>query len=317
MRCNEFDTLIDEMLSGILHPEANQHLRECERCNSHLRARTQVQQGLRKLAVAAAEGPSRATDRAVMEAYRRLQAGRGEGQSQKPALEPASRVLSFPARAQSAWNSRALWSSAAAAAVVFAVLGTSARLWHNTPVAAPIHSSAQAGLSGAAPKVNSASVASLPSSNAVRQLANRALRAAGNNVVQPRVQSAPASTELASAQPGTSGTSMPRNPVILGAGQSYDSVPVTEGARGSSVLHLASAGEGGNVAQSASSTWPGYSNLMYCDPVACSGPMQVVHIKVPVEQVKPNLGQSSGNGFVNADVLVGPDGVARAIRVAN
>jgi hypothetical protein len=56
---------------------------------------------------------------------------------------------------------------------------------------------------------------------------------------------------------------------------------------------------------------------MYCDPVVCSGPMQVVHIKVPVDQVKPNVGQSDGKSFVNADVVVGPDGVARAIRVAN
>jgi hypothetical protein len=97
----------------------------------------------------------------------------------------------------------------------------------------------------------------------------------------------------------------------------------------SPLIHLASAGETANVgqsvaqraaqnvAQSASSTWPGYSNLMYCDPVVCSGPMQVVHIKVPVDQVKPNVGQSVGNSFVNADVVVGPDGVARAIRVAN
>jgi len=45
--------------------------------------------------------------------------------------------------------------------------------------------------------------------------------------------------------------------------------------------------------------------------------MQVVHIKVPVGQVKPNLGQTERNSFVNAEVVVGPDGVARAIRVAN
>jgi hypothetical protein len=45
--------------------------------------------------------------------------------------------------------------------------------------------------------------------------------------------------------------------------------------------------------------------------------MQVVHIKVPVGQVKPNLGQTERNTFVNAEVVVGPDGVARAIRVAN
>ncbi len=83
------------------------------------------------------------------------------------------------------------------------------------------------------------------------------------------------------------------------------------------VLRLASTGVASNVAESASSTWPGYSNLMYCDPVVCSGPMQVVHIKVPVGQVRPNLGQTVGNSFVNAEVVIGPDGVARAIRVAN
>ena len=56
---------------------------------------------------------------------------------------------------------------------------------------------------------------------------------------------------------------------------------------------------------------------MYCDPVGCSGPMEVVHIKVPVGQVRPNLGQTEANAFVNAEIVVGPDGVARAIRVAN
>ena len=73
MRCNDFDAHIDEMLSGILHPDANQHMRQCERCASHLRARATVQNSLRKLASASANGPSRATDRAVMDSYRRLQ----------------------------------------------------------------------------------------------------------------------------------------------------------------------------------------------------------------------------------------------------
>jgi hypothetical protein len=98
----------------------------------------------------------------------------------------------------------------------------------------------------------------------------------------------------------------------------YDSVAVTQQpGNAASVLRLASTGAASNVAESASSTWPGYSNLMYCDPVVCSGPMQVVHIKVPVGQVKPNLGQTVGNAFVNAEIVIGPDGVARAIRVAN
>jgi len=83
-------------------------------------------------------------------------------------------------------------------------------------------------------------------------------------------------------------------------------------------MHLAGAGAG-REAQEAASTWPGYSNLIACDPVVCSGPMQVVHIQVPAEQVQPGAAKSNGNAksYVNADVVVGPDGVARAIRVAN
>ncbi len=46
MRCNDFDTHIDEMLSGVLYPNANQHMRECERCTSHFHARAMVQNGL-------------------------------------------------------------------------------------------------------------------------------------------------------------------------------------------------------------------------------------------------------------------------------
>jgi hypothetical protein len=89
----------------------------------------------------------------------------------------------------------------------------------------------------------------------------------------------------------------------------------------SALMHLASSGAGGPAmvagAPPAGSTWPGYSNLMYCDPVVCSGPMPVVHIKVPVGQGAPNAQPGSSSGFVNADVVIGPDGVARAIRVAN
>jgi hypothetical protein len=139
------------------------------------------------------------------------------------------------------------------------------------------------------------------------------------NVSRPEVATAeqtPLKTpSAAEAQPVMTASTRAEQPSMAYAGgQSYDSAPVTElSNRAQKVIRLANA----NMAQSASSTWPGYSNLMYCDPVVCAGPMQVVHIKVPVGQVKPNLGQTMGNAFVNADVVVGPDGVARAIRVAH
>jgi hypothetical protein len=319
MRCNDFDAHIDEMLSGILHPESNQHMHQCERCTSHYRARAAVQNGLRALVAASANAPSHATDCAVMEGYRRLQqrraAARGSSAAAMSTADSAARVLSFPSRTQApVWASRTLWSGAAAAAVVFAVLGSAVHLWNGTPVVnAPIAVVAPAGQAPQQASVNAQSPAPMAVARAV---ASAALRHASPRSSRP----ASSQTEFASAsgQPMLSAKAPARTPVILGGGQSYESEPVTQVAPGASqVLRLASTGAVNSVAQSASSTWPGYSNLMYCDPVVCSGPMQVVHIKVPVGQVKPNVGQTVGNGFVNAEVVVGPDGVARAIRVAN
>lgn len=328
MRCNDFDAYIDEMLSGVLYPDASQHMQQCERCNSHYRARAAVQTGLRKLVMVSVAGPSLAADRAVMDAYRQLQQRRTA--AAQPA--PAAKVLTFPGshpapvRSSRGLNSgsRNWWSGASAAAVVLAVLGMGVHL-HNgvatvsapTVATAPAASAPPSGTT-ATPVERTVAVAKL----AARHLSLRPAQSASQSGVQAG-QGNEASAEVAS-------TILASRPVeVAKAGNS--ATPMTQlpaeqsPASASPLIHLASAGEAANaaqnvaqnVAQSASSTWPGYSNLMYCDPVVCSGPMQVVHIKVPVNQIKPNVGQSSGNGFVNADVVVGPDGVARAIRVAN
>jgi hypothetical protein len=149
--------------------------------------------------------------------------------------------------------------------------------------------------------------------------------AARHSMLRPAQSASPSGVQVGqgnAASAEVASASLASRPVeVAKAGNSSAPTVAQSPANVSPLIHLASAEEAANaaqnVAQSASSTWPGYSNLMYCDPVVCSGPMQVVHIKVPVDQVKPNVGQSSGNGFVNADVVVGPDGVARAIRVAN
>lgn len=303
MRCNEFDAHIDEMLSGVLHPDADQHMRLCERCTSHYRARTAVQNGLHKLALVSASSPSPATDRAVMDAYRQLQQGRTA--AAQP--QPVAKVLTFPSRGPVAVrNSRNWWSGASAAAVALAVLGMGLHL-HNgvstvsapTVATAPVASMLQSGVT-AVPAERTVATAKLASPR------HSLLRTLQGEVASASLKSRPA--ELAKAN--DSSTPLTQLPTVQAP------------ANASPIIHLASAGEAGNVsaqnaAQSANSTWPGYSNLVYCDPVVCSGPMQVVHIKVPVDQVKPNVGQSGGNSFVNADVVVGPDGVARAIRVAN
>ena len=59
---------------------------------------------------------------------------------------------------------------------------------------------------------------------------------------------------------------------------------------------------------------PGFRNLMYCDPISCSGAMQVIRIQVPVVAMEPFPTARPSRGLVQADVVVGADGVARAIR---
>jgi hypothetical protein len=345
MRCNDFDAHIDEMLSGILHPDANQHLRECERCTSHFRARTSVQHGLRTMASVSTAGPSRATDRAVMESYRRLQQRRAAAWNSTPAstsAAPTPRLLTFPIPGSTpAWSSRTWWTGAAAAAVVFAVMGSTVHLFTGVPtVSAPVVATAPATPTAQ----QNESVTTGKSLGASAALRRGLLRPAAptsqsgassnlssnlsSNVSQPNAsQSGFSLPEVATAgfRPAP-----PESPLVAakatsshlavayGEASNYDSGPVMQlPSNVAPVIRLASTGTASNVAQTASSTWPGYSNLMYCDPMVCSGPMQVVHIKVPVGQVKPNLGQTVGNAFVNAEVVIGPDGVARAIRVAN
>ncbi|MGC2208952.1 MAG: hypothetical protein WA532_02475 [Candidatus Korobacteraceae bacterium] len=312
MKCNEFGAHIDEMLSGVLHPDANQHMRQCERCTSHYRARAAVQNGLRKLALVSVPGPSPAVDRAVMDAYRQLQQRRTAVAQPQPVQQAAARVLTFPGtghppaevRNVRHWNSRNWWSGASAAAVALAVLGMGLLHLHNGVPAV------------SAPTVATAPAASAPQSAVTAVPVERTVATAK---LASRHSGSQSSAEVTSA-------SLKSRSVQVAKAAPMTQLPTVQApAEVSPLIHLASAGEAANVAQnvaqhvaqSASSTWPGYSNLMYCDPVVCSGPMQVVHIKVPVDQVKPNVGQSVGNSFVNADVVVGPDGVARAIRVAN
>lgn len=336
MRCNDCDAHMDEMLSGILHPDANQHMRQCERCTSHFRARATVQNGLRNLASAAASGPSADTDRAVMQSYRRLQQRRADAGNAQPAsasAAPTARLFTFPGRSVApVWGSRTWWTGAAAAAIVFAIFGSAVHLWNGVPsVNAPIVATAP-GASAPSPTASiDASQPSTVTANASRSSSQRlaqersAQLSSQSHVSRLPFKASPSdasrsntSSQVATAFYAPVVTAKSASVIPYGEGANYDSAPVTQLSTSvPPVIRLANSGTASNVAQSASSTWPGYSNLMYCDPVVCSGPMQVVQIKVPVRQVKPNLGQTVGNAFVNAEVVIGPDGVARAIRVAN
>lgn len=60
----------------------------------------------------------------------------------------------------------------------------------------------------------------------------------------------------------------------------------------------------------------GFRSLMYCDALSCPGDMEMIRVQLPASAMSrqvPGLIQTSGS--VTADVLVGPDGVARGIRL--
>lgn len=60
----------------------------------------------------------------------------------------------------------------------------------------------------------------------------------------------------------------------------------------------------------------GFRSLMYCDELSCTGDMDVIRVQLPSAVVaRPVSGFAPTSGAVNAVVLVGPDGIARGIRI--
>jgi len=59
----------------------------------------------------------------------------------------------------------------------------------------------------------------------------------------------------------------------------------------------------------------GFQGLMYCDQLSCPGAMDVIRVQLPSAAVAFGQTSSKASDFVYADVLVGPDGIARGIRV--
>jgi hypothetical protein len=55
---------------------------------------------------------------------------------------------------------------------------------------------------------------------------------------------------------------------------------------------------------------------MYCDQLSCSGALEVIRMNLPAASLGLASPSRTSN-FVAADVLVGSDGVARAIRIVN
>jgi hypothetical protein len=61
---------------------------------------------------------------------------------------------------------------------------------------------------------------------------------------------------------------------------------------------------------------PDFRSLMYCDQLSCSGAMEVIRMNLPASALGMASPSRTSN-VVAADVVVGPDGVARAIRIVN
>jgi hypothetical protein len=59
----------------------------------------------------------------------------------------------------------------------------------------------------------------------------------------------------------------------------------------------------------------GFRSLMYCDELSCSGAMLVIRVELPPYAAPFVPASAAGTGPIVADVLVGPDGIARGIRV--
>lgn len=59
-----------------------------------------------------------------------------------------------------------------------------------------------------------------------------------------------------------------------------------------------------------------FRSLMYCDELSCDGAMEMIRVQLPSSVLaRPTSAFRSANGLVNADVLIGPDGIARGIRI--
>lgn len=89
----------------------------------------------------------------------------------------------------------------------------------------------------------------------------------------------------------------------VAAGLKSESRPADK-SRGSAATTQAASSQ--SLAQAAQAQ--GYTPLMLCDPISCSGDEQVVRMELPA-------GADGSTGTQMADVVVGDDGLVRAIRI--
>jgi hypothetical protein len=71
----------------------------------------------------------------------------------------------------------------------------------------------------------------------------------------------------------------------------------------------------GSLARADSSLPAGFRSLMYCDQLSCAEAMEIIRVQLPTSIAGLTPGSTPTDGMVFADVLVGPDGIARGIRI--
>ncbi len=124
-------------------------------------------------------------------------------------------------------------------------------------------------------------------------------------------------TPTQSAQPQATKTEQPIEPKVVQPDPVRQSADVQTPSSGRNNLHsiakAATAAQSKPAVSSASLTLTaqaqGYTPLMLCDPLSCSGDEQVVRMELPASAADGSAGSQM------ADVVVGDDGLVRAIRI--
>ena len=144
------------------------------------------------------------------------------------------------------------------------------------------------------------------------QLLQQRSRASGTKISPVQGASVPASTQPVAQKPAPSlveesSISSPERQPVTAAGsrvrrQRPSAESQTAAAAGPAVADV-----------SQTSTDDGYVALMFCDPLSCSSDSQVVRMELPA------TGNTASQGVQPqmADVVVGYDGVVRAVRIVN
>lgn len=89
-------------------------------------------------------------------------------------------------------------------------------------------------------------------------------------------------------------------------------VVATKSARASEAPAKKKAMRNESESESSASDSAGYTAMMLCDPLICSGDTQVIRMELPASAIEGSAGQP-----VLADVVIGEDGLIRAMRIVN